>query len=1002
MKITEQLNRFRESMAEKRIKKTDLLCIIIAIFCLSFLMNHRHQYDWKLSREMPVESPWLVKADKQGNYYVVDYEKTRILKIVQGQLEEVIYGAAPSGDTFYYAENICVSDSGDVFVQDTGWSETGFSLDYESILQYDTEGNSKGVLYQADYDDIYSDKHRLFGMTVREDRLYFVKADEEGFSLHEINLSSREISILTSYEMADAIMLIQDFIIDGEKLEVYAVDKRGRIYRGSKGGGALETLYQLDADKTLLEGQKVVLYRGAIGKDSTVYVTDIGSNQLLKFSGAKGYQREIVAEGSQMWNVFSHELQDGREVLAYVSDGGIYTADTDGTEITGIYQYIKSSNYIMKELLFDLAAAFFLMALVYLLIRALYFLFAISYTNTQKIGALVISTVIVVSVILVYGLMGQFKDVYREELLTKLSMTAQIVSNSLEKEHLDDIEMPQNYGNDSYQTLWNTMARVLDKEYAYSEDIYCNLLRDDGTTGYAVIYLDNSIGTFYPLTDDETQGVRTVYEKGVSLQSDVRSETGAYIYVMTPVIGDDGQVAGVVSVGTLRSVIDGKIQNMSESIVITMIMIILVIMFVFSEVLSFFDLREKYREGAADIAGPKPIPMHVVRLAVFITFMAFNMATSFLPVYVMRFVGEGMGIPTALANSFPITLNLIFIGLTSVFCPRLMEKMGFARLASLSGIIALSGDLLMALSANYVMILAGMVLNGIGVGLITNSIHIFIASISKNQENEDGFSIFNAASISGINCGMLFGSSLAGRLGQNRVFFVSALAWVLVTLVFAAVGGRFVMEGARHLEKGQKRQSMLDFITSPGILKFMICIQIPYIVMNSFTYYYVPIYGNENDLSEKVTSLLIIACSLCSVYLSVPVTNYLSRRFKDKAMYLSSLITFAGLLIFAWKMSLPTLLTALLMVGLANSFGSSTRISYFIRMKDSVRYGEEHAMGAYNFVDNLGESTGSIIFAGIISIGFGSGILGLIGWVGGLNGLYALTGRKVKKDAGVS
>ncbi|MDR1772065.1 MAG: MFS transporter [Hungatella sp.] len=998
--MAELFNKAGRSMAEKKIKKIDMICMVIAIFCLSFFMQNCYRYDWKISRQVSLESPWLVKADKQGNYYVVDNEKNRILKITDGQVEQGIHGEAPSGDTFYYAENISIADNGNIFVQDTGWDETGFSLKYESILQYDAEGRPVEVCYRVDYDDIYCDKHRLFGMTVKGELLYFVEADEQGFSLKEINLPDQKLNAVFTCEMEDAINLIQDFVIDTEHLDVYAIDKRGELYRALRDGGVLNVLYRLNEDPAVLAGQKSALYRGAMGREGTVYVTDIASDQLLRFSEDNGYQREVVLEGSQMWNVSYQELESGRKLLTYVADGGIYSADTDGTGASGINQCIKSVKYGMREILFDLTAAVFFLATGCLLIRILFIVFTVSYTNTQKIGALVISTVIVVSVILVYGLMGQFKDIYRDELLTKLSMTAQIISNSMDRERLDDIEMPQNYMNESYRKLWNTLDTVLDKEYAYSKDIYCNILRYDGTLGYALLYLDNSIGTFYPLTDDETKAVKEVYEQGISLQSDIQSETGSYIYVMAPVMGKDQKVTGVVSVGTLSSVIDGKIQKMSEDIVVAILMIILVIMFLFSEVLSFFDLKDKYRTEAA--GGAAPVPMHIVRLTVFITFMAFNMATSFLPVYVMGFVREEMGIPTALANSLPITLNLVFIGLTSVFCPRMIEKLGFARLAAFSGAAALCGDLFMACSRNYGMILIGLSLNGIGVGLITNSIQVFIASISKNQENEEGFSIFNASSISGINCGMLFGSTLAARLGQNRVFFISAMAWALVIFVFVMVGGRFIMAGSSRPGEKQKKQSMPAFIVLPGILKFIICIQLPYIVMNSFTYYYVPVYGSEHNLTEKVVSLLIIACSLCSVYLSVAVTGYLSQKLKDKAMYLSSAITFAGLLFFAWKMSLPSLLAALLLIGLANSFGSSTRISRFLKMEESARYGEEHAMGAYNFVDNLGESTGSIIFAGIISIGFGSGILGLIGCAGGLNAVYALTDRKAKKNTGIS
>ncbi|MDR1548434.1 MAG: MFS transporter [Hungatella sp.] len=999
--MTELFNKAGSFIAEKKIKKIDIICMVIAIFCLFFIRQNCYRYDWKINRQMSLESPWLVKADKQGNYYVVDNEKNRILKIADGQVEQSIHGNAPSGDTFYCAENISIADNGNIFVQDTGWNETGFSLKYESILQYDARGKFVEVCYRIDYDDIYCDKHRLFGMTVKGEILYFVEADEQGFSLKEINLPDKKLTEVFTYEMADAINLIHDFVIDTEHLDVYAIGKRGEIYRTSGGRGVLSVLYRLNEDPTVLAGQKSALYRGAVGRGGTVYVTDIASDQLLRFSEDNGYQREVVLEGSQMWNASCQELENGRELLTYVADGGICSADTDGTGAAGISKYIKSFKYGMKEVLFDLTAAVFFLAMSCLLLRILFIVFTVSYTNIQKIGALVISTVIAVSVILVYGLMGQFKDIYRDELLKKLSMTAQIVSNGIDKEQLDDIEMPQNYMNESYRKLWNTLDAVLDKEYAYSKDTYCNILRYDGTLGYALLYLDNSIGTFYPLTDDETKAVKEVYEQGISLQSDIQNETGSYIYVMMPVMGKDHKVDGVVSVGTLSSVIDGKIQKMSEDIVVAILMIILAIMFLFSEVFSFFDLKDKYREAAAGGAAA-PIPMHVVRLTVFITFMAFNMATSFLPVYVMGFVREGMGIPTALANSLPITVNLVFIGLTSVFCPKMIEKLGFAKLAAFSGAAALCGDLFMACSRNYGMILLGLSLNGIGVGLITNSIQIFIASISKNQENEEGFSIFNASSISGINCGMLFGSTLAAHLGQNRVFFISAMAWVLVIIVFLMAGGRFITAGSSRSGEKQKKQSMPAFIVSPGILKFIICIQLPYIVMNSFTYYYVPVYGSEHNLTEKVVSLLIIACSLCSVYLSVAVTGYLSQKLKDKAMYLSSAITFAGLLFFAWKMSLPSLLAALLLIGLANSFGSSTRISRFLKMEESVRYGEEHAMGAYNFVDNLGESTGSIIFAGIISIGFGSGILGLIGCTGGLNAVYALTDRKAKKNTGIS
>ena len=1020
-----------QRFAEKKIKAADVICILAVVICFSLVSQMAYYYDFLLSTAMEVQVPWLIKGDAAGSYYVVDKEKTRVLKIADGELETVIQGCDPEGDTFYYADNICIADNGDIYVLDTGWSLTGFSVESESILRYDKTGKMLGTCYAADYSNIYCDKHRIFGMDVREDQLYFVTADDDGFSLIRMDTASEECETAGTWTMDGAITLIQDFIVDTESLSVYAIDKRGKLLRAGIGAETVELLYELPGEPrqpdmrpqgaqqpdmrepNTPESERIAFYRGGMGENGTVYVTDIASGRLLRFSEKNGWRMETILTGSNMWNVSSVRQTDGTEYLAYINDGAACVSDREGNQLLQFTEVKKSAGYLGRELLFDLLAVLGLLSAVYLLIRGAALLTAISYTNTQKIGLLVICTVVAVSIILVYGLMGQFRDTYRGELLTKLTMISQIVSNSMDEEEIEDIAYPQNFMNDSYQKLWDKMATMVDKDYGYSEDLYCNILRYDGETGYAVAYLDNSIGTYYPLTDDETEEVRQVYKSGEIFQSNVQSETGSYIYVHTPILDSSHRVIGVVSVGTLSDVIDGKISDMTQNIIIAMIMIVLAIMFLFSEVLSFFDLKERYRETLA--AGRRAIPMHVVRALVFITFMAFNMATSFLPVYIMGFVGRDMGMPTALANSLPMTLNLIAIGVTSIFCPGLIKRLGFARMAVISGLIALLGDLSMAMSAGYVMIVAGLVLNGIGVGFITNSIHIFIAALSAEGEGENGFSLFNAASISGINCGMLFGSALAERIGQSSVFFVSAGAWGLVALVFVLVGGRLVIRRAENARgvlrisgapegaaQGAAREAagkrgILRFIASPDILKFMLCIQVPYIIMNSFTYYYVPIYGSENGLTENIASLLIIICSLCSVYLSVAATNYLSKRFGSKAIYLSSLLTFAGLLVFAWRMTLPTLIFALVMIGVAGSFGSSTRIDYFIHMKEAVRYGEDNAMGSYDLVDNIGESTGTIIFAGIISIGFRTGILGLIGCVAGLNAIYALTEEKKDK-----
>ncbi|NLC10985.1 MAG: hypothetical protein GX767_01855 [Firmicutes bacterium] len=277
--------------------------------------------------------------------------------------------------------------------------------------------------------------------------------------------------------------------------------------------------------------------------------------------------------------------------------------------------------------------------------------------------------------------------------------------------------------------------------------MYCNILKRESDEAYAIAYIDSSIGAYFPLFDAEAAEVHRVYDTGEVLLSSTVSETGPYIYVKAPIYDNDGKVIGVVEVGTLSDVLDSSVNQMLRAIVVPLIMIILVILFVFSEIFSFIDLCSKYKEEVQE--NKQAVPLHLVRFLVFITFVAFNMATSFLPVYILRFVGEGIDIPRELAGSIPMSINLVFLAITSLFCARLLNAFSFRKVAVFSGCIALCGDLILALSQNYAMIVSGLILNGIGVGLITNAIHIYLASskFGGNKVSGYGFSIFSAASL---------------------------------------------------------------------------------------------------------------------------------------------------------------------------------------------------------------------------------------------------------------
>ena len=162
-------------------------------------------------------------------------------------------------------------------------------------------------------------------------------------------------------------------------------------------------------------------------------------------------------------------------------------------------------------------------------------------------------------------------------------------------------------------------------------------------------------------------------------------------------------------------------------------------------------------------------------------------------------------------------------------------------------------------------------------------------------------------------------------------------------------------------------------------------------MINSFVFYYVPIYGDARGFSETIVCLFLMLNSLCSVYLSVAVTGLVVRRLGEWSIYLSSVLSFAGLLLFGWKSTVLVLVFVLLLLGLASSFGSSVRQLYFTKLPGVRDYGEESAMGVFSFMDSAGESAGPVLFGSMMA---GPGILpGLAGFVavsGVMNAAYAV------------
>ncbi len=995
MKILKKFGRY---LTRRKIRKLDVVMLLILLLGVFVYQRESAWYSVRPQSEITLVNPYLARSDGRGNTFVIDDERSRVVAVNDhGQVEYLLKSNTREADSFWYAEDLAFDEQGNTYLLDASWSESGSTVGRECILKYDRKGKYTDTLLDIVYEDEFVDKHKLFALTFRDNALFYVQSDAEGFSLSRLSLETGESERVGFYEYDNAFNLIQDYAVDAEHSVVYALDKRGKILKGAD--GELTVLYDTAEDPELMG--KTALYRLDVDGQGRIYLTDIRQNIIYRFQEGDATLENYIDQG-QVLSISTAETVEGNTVLGIWLDGSVWMHSADGqlqddaSEIRGDV-FAKSSDYLLRETLFQISVLAAFAALLWLLIRLVVLLLGIRVSDVQKNGILAAGAAAVVAIVIVSQLLNQFADMYREELVGKLYILAHTLSGMVDGDSLGRIRTSEDYMNEDYQALMEQLEQGLNRQDPSVQEMYCNVLRYENGQGFAIAYQDNSIGTYYPREAGETQELAHIYETGEEVRNEVEDATGAYINVSVPVFDSDGKVAGVIEVGTTTYVITSSIAQMRRTVMITLVLVVLTVLFLFGEILSFFDQKARYRQKEAQRSkGSQPtVPLHLLRVSVFVTYMAFNVASSFLPVYAAGFVTDDLGIPRELAASLPITLNLIFIGITSVFCAPLMKRFSFQSVAAVSAGISMLGDITLLLGHSYILLVFGLILNGIGVGLITNSINMLIAGTSQEEVKQEGFSLFNAGSLSGINCGMMLGAYLAGVLGQRRVFGCSAAAWGVVLILFLIIGRHI-----KQLEQGQsvKKNHVGTFLVSRGVVPYMLLIQFPYIVINSFVFYYVPIYGDAHGFSESIVCLLLMLNSLCSVYLSVSVTNFMSSRFGMKSVYLSSMISFAALLLFGINSSVPMLIVVLLILGFSGSFGVAVRQTYFTKLEGVQKYGEEASMGIYNLTDNVGESAGPILFSSLMS---GASILpGLAGFVavsGAMNAIYAFVFRAKKK-----
>lgn len=977
MEIMSWNNRLKKYFFSEKIGKIDFLLMILAGILILFCFTFRMPFKDAIQSKTKVYLGYCAQSISDDLFYVLDHSHERLLCFdkdsnVIFSIENVSDG---NGD-LSYIDDFAVTKDG-IYISASQWNR--MTLGREAILFFDTDGNYVKTLQNRDYSQNKTNKHRFYGVSEYNGQLQYIECLNDS-----ILIGNQEIP----YE--NAFNAVSDAVFVGTT--AYILDKDGTIREYSGDDRREQIVFSLLEE----ERYEIVPYKLAADKDGKLYFTDIKKDKVHLVDLEKE-NSHIVADARGSLTV---ELSNTGKFLL-VNDMGLHIVDAVSSEEEIAYLELKKTDQeIFLQIIWLIAVIILAVIVIILFFRLVRFLAGIKFSTSKILCFWVLGTAAVVSVILSSLLMNSFAASYQEKIVEQLECAAYMIANQIQPEDIEKIEETGGFGGTSYRHLCKIMERSFPSEIDFYSQIYCNILKlsPDGKTGYAIAYLDQSIGSYFPLDEVETRELQEVYKTGKAIQNnEVADVSGTYLSVKVPICSEKGTIYGAVATGAENYIIEDILQDLTKKIWLSIAIILMLVWLISVEIFSFINNYSFYKKEKT------VFPIHMIRPLVFLVFAAYNMTAAFLPVYLLRQSNIFTGKMKEIAGALPITVNIFLIGVMSLFCAQLVKKFGLRKIMIFASGCSLIGNFVIYSFSGFYWTALGLIFDGIGVGLITNAVYVMVTYIKDENNRTWGLRTYNSAYLAGINFGMMFGSILAVNVGQRMVFGIVAVVWLLLIgitwFLISKIIPMLETVQSREEEQKEKKISFKNFIRNKSVLSFIVFIQNPYIIFGSFIFYYVPIFCDFSGLDETICSILIMLYSQVAVLGTDFFTKWISKFCKNYGIYLSLATNLVALMIFSMMPGIKTMIVALILMGISSAFGKPIQQNYYLNLKSVQKYGDDKAIGVYNFTENIGESLGPIVFGKILnSVHFTASSTVFCGGISFLMALHFLISKKEFSD----
>ncbi len=890
-------------------------------------------------------------GDAQDNLLVLEDSGGRLIKLdSSGKL-------LWKSEVFESARQVVSDEEGTIYVHDVQ-IEQGVRIFSETILSFDKNGKRKEDAVCLTYDDEVMSPRIVSIVSDKKGFYYFVK-QKDGFWRKQFPEGEERF-----YSLKEADTYLLGAAYDPVSDTVYYSTYDGKVCRYEE--GAEDTvLFDSDSAEELSVPSDITC-----DADGIVYVADLGVRDILRIDPKDGSYSYLPEEGERKEKEIAYSVNAD---YAFTACTNYSAKQWDGEEYTYITSARLDAKWKAVIILFWVSAAVLAVLLLALLLIFIKYVITKAQIFTKIVVGMV-TFVMVMGALFVAVVMPQFQEQYIESIFSKAQLASAVTESKIPCDAFERLDRASDYMKEDYLAVKNCVEKIFLMDDDSIRDFYCTMYSVKEGDMIVRSYTLENIGAIYPYDweyeGSEEQKVLTTLEGNTYMY---QATEGSYLFVLNPIINDDGKAVGLIEVGTNLDSVLVAIYRIISGLFITVLAMTVAVVLLVMELIYYGQGRNEYQKRKLSNIGSGNIvvPSEILRLVVFLIFFLTNLATAFLPIFAMKISKTSVtfGLPAEVLAAIPISAEVLSGAIFSITGSGICEKLGSRRAVTLSSVVFTVGFGLRVVPDIWVLTLGNLLL-GFGWGIILLIINTHIAMM-PDQEKDAGFSHYNAAALNGINCGVVFGGFLVQWISYRTLFIITA---VLSLTVFVLARKYLSTGGVSQEEEEAGGISTIKFIFNPGILGFFILIVVPVIACGYFLNYMYPIIGAEWGLSETNIGYSYLLNGLCVMALSRTLTNLFHKK-KREGLILAALLYAGAFFIVAWWQSIPSLFVALVLLGVSDSFGLPLQTSFYTDSSLVEKYGYDRAMGVYSLFENGAQAAGSFLFSYVLLIGVKHGLM---------------------------